>query len=116
MSGSIRWFNYITDGGVTYSILADKSNVAAANPSGVAAPTTLATAAVPRNIRPRFARFSDATGLIKRRIVILTPTDLAALSPTLSFTPQGEAVTVQLTYIQGEKVKLPRLADTGRTT
>lgn len=116
MAGSIRYYNYTTDGGVTYALQADKSNVAAVNPSGAAAPGTLPVAAVPRNIKPRYALFADATGLIKRRVPLLTPADVAALTPTLSFVPQGETATVVITYIVGETTRFPKLADTGRTT
>lgn len=116
MSGSIRWFNYTTDGGQTYSLQADKSNVAAVNPSGTGTPGSLSIAAVPRNIKPRYALFQDSTGTIKRKVPLLTPADVAALVPTLSFVPQGETATVALTFISGETTRLPKLADTGRTT
>lgn len=116
MAGSVRYYNYVSDNGQTYAILADKSNVAAVNPSGAAAPGTLPTTTVPRNIRPRYALFSDPTGLIRRRVPLLTPADVAALTATTSFVPQGETATVTITAIRGEKVDLPKLADTGRTT
>lgn len=116
MSGSLRWYNYVSDGGTTYAILADKSNIAAVNPSGAGAPSTLPVAAVPRNFKPRYALFSDSTGTIRRRVPLLTPADVTALTPTSSFTPQGETATVILTAIRGEKINLPKLADTGRTT
>lgn len=116
MSGSVRYYNYTTDGGVTYAILADKSNIGAVNPSGASAPGTLPVAAVPRNITPRYALFADTSGTIRRRVVLLTPADVAALTPTLAFTPQGETATVTVTSIHGETTRLPKLADTGRTT
>lgn len=116
MAGSIRWFNYITDGGVTYSIQADRSNIGAVNPSGTGTPTSLVIGAVPRNIKVRYALFADVTGNIRRKVPLLTPADVQALTATLSFVPQGETATVALTYVVGERVKLPKLADTGRTT
>jgi hypothetical protein len=116
MSGSLTWFQYTTDGGVNYAIQADKSNVIAVNPSGATAPANLPTGAVPRNIRPRYALFADASGLIRRKVVLLNDTDVAALKPTTTFTPQGETVLVKLTYYSGEKIRLPKLVDTGRTT
>jgi hypothetical protein len=115
MSGSLRWFNYVSDNGATYAILADKSNIAAVNASGAGSPATLPTAAVPRNIKPRYALFADSTGLIRRKVPILTAADVAALTPTTSFVPTGETATVVITAIRGEKVNLPKLADTGRT-
>lgn len=115
MSGSIRWFVYRSDNGQDYAIKADKSNVAAVNPSGAGTPATLPPASVPRNIRPRYALFSDTTGQIKRKVVLLTPADVTALSNTASFTPTGETATVQVSTLVGEKITLPKLADTGRT-
>lgn len=115
MSGSVRYYNYVSDNGQTYAILADKSNIAAVNASGAAAPGTLPTITLPRNIRPRYALFADPTGLIRRKVPLLTPADVAALSSTTSFVPGGETATVTITAIRGEKVNLPKLADTGRT-
>lgn len=116
MAGSIRWFNYVTDGGVSYSLQADRSNIGAVNPSGTGTPTSLSVGAVPRNIKVRYALFADVTGTIRRKVPLLTPADVTALSATLSFVPQGETATVALTYVVGERVQLPKLADTGRTT
>lgn len=115
MSGSVRYFNYVSDNGQTYAILADRSNVAAVNASGAGAPGSLPTITVPRNIRPRYALFADSTGQIRRKVPILTPADVAALTATTSFVPTGETATVTITAIRGEKVNLPKLADTGRT-
>lgn len=116
MSGSLRYYNYVSDNGTTYAILCDKSNTAAVNASAAGAPATLPSTTVPRNIRPRYALFADTTGLIRRRVPILTAADLAALTPTSNFVPQGETATVTITSIVGEKIRLPKLADTGRTT
>ena len=116
MAGSVRYYNYISDNGQTYAILADKSNIAAVNASGAAAPGTLPTVTVPRNIRPRYALYADPTGLIRRKVPLLTPADVTALTAASSFVPQGETATVTLTAIRGEKINLPKLADTGRTT
>jgi len=116
MSGSLRYYNYVSDNGQTYAVLADKSNVAAVNASGAAAPGTLPTITIPRNIRPRYALFADTTGQIRRKVIILTPTDLAALTAATNFVPQGETATVTITSIRGEKINLPKIADTGRTT
>jgi hypothetical protein len=115
MSGSIRWFQYTTDGGVNYAVRGDKSNIQAVNPSAAGTPANLPTGAVPSNVKARYALFSDSTGLIKRKVIILTASDLAALTPTTSFTPTGETVAVALTSVRGEKITLPKLIDTGRT-
>lgn len=114
MSGSMRWFNYVSDDGKTYAIKGDKTNIIAVNPSA-ASIGTLPTAAVPSNIKPRYALFSSDDGKIRRKVVILTPTDLAALTAAKNFTPTEETVSVTISSIRGEKLTLPKIADTGRT-
>lgn len=116
MTGSRSYQNYQSDNGGTYAIQVDKSNALAVNPSASATPASLPAITLPRNIKPRYALFSDATGTIRRRVTLLKPSDVAALTGALSFTPQGEAVTVTITAIRGEQVDLPKLVDTGRTT
>lgn len=115
MVGSKSWFIYTSDAGTNFAIQADKSNVLAVNPSG-ASNTGLPSVAVPRNIKPRYALFASADGLTRRKVVLLTPSDVSALSPTLSFTPQGTTVAVTLSYARGESRQIPKLADTGLTT
>jgi len=115
MAGSLRWFVYTSDNGQDYAILADKTNIAAVNASGAAAPASLPVAAVPRNITPRYALYSDSTGNIKRKVPLLKPSDVQALTSTSSFTPSGETATVRLSYLRGESNRLPKLADTART-
>jgi hypothetical protein len=115
MSGSLRYYNYTSDNGQTYAILLDKSNVASVNASGAAAPGTLPTITLPRNIRPRYALFSDTSGTIRRKVVLLTPADVLALTGATSFVPGGETATVTVTAVRGEKLNIPKLADTGRT-
>lgn len=115
MSGSVRYYNYVSDNGQTYAILADKSNIAAVNASGAAAPATLPTVKIPRNIKPRYALFSDSTGLIRRKVPLLRASDVAALTGATSFVPTGETATVTITAIRGESINLPKLIDTGRT-
>lgn len=114
MSGSNRYFNYVSDNGQTYAIYGDKSNIQAVNPSG-ATVGTLPTVKIPRNITPRYALFSDTTGLIRRKVPLLRATDVAALNASTAFVPTGETATVTITAIRGEKINIPKLADTGRT-
>lgn len=117
MSGSLSWFQYTSDNGQNYAIFADKSNVAAVNTAtGGAAPATLPNISLPRSIRPRYALYRSDDGLTNRKVPILTPADLAALTPNSQFTAQGTTVTVKLSSIRGEKIRLPRLTDTGLTT
>lgn len=116
MSGSLSYQVYTSDIGTDFAILCDKSNALAVNASASATPATLPSSTVPRNIKPRYALYQDSTGQIRRKVPLLKPSDVAALTPTSSFTPQGETVVVRLSSIHGESVRLPKLADTGRTT
>lgn len=111
----MAWYRYISDNGQTYALKADKTNIAAVNASGAAPATALPNESLPRNIKPRYAIYSDATGNIKRKVVLLTPADVAALVADDNFTPPEEAVAVRLTFIKGEEIRLPRVIDTGRT-
>jgi hypothetical protein len=115
MSGSLRYFNYQSDNGGTYALFGDLSNIQAVNPSGAGALATLPAIKIPRNITPRYALFSDVSGNIRRKVPLLKPSDVLALTSTLAFTPTGETVPVTITAIRGEQVNLPKLADTGRT-
>lgn len=115
MSGSLSYQVYTSDNGQNYSVLCDKSNALAVNASASATPGSLPNITLPRNISPRYALFTDSTGFIKRKVVLLKPSDVAALAATASFVPGGETATVNITYIRGESIRIPHLTDTGRT-
>lgn len=114
MSGSLSYQVYVSDNGQSYAIKVDKSNALAVNASASATPASLPPVTLPRNIKPRYALFYDATSLIKRKVVLLRPSDVAALTATASFTPGGETATVNIASIHGESILVPHLADTGR--
>lgn len=116
MAGSLSYQVYQSDGGGTYAILCDKSNALAVNASASATPGSLPAVTVPRNIKPRYALYADSTGFIRRKVTLLRPSDVIALSGTSSFTPQGETTVVRLTAVRGEKFNLPKLVDTAQTT
>lgn len=115
MVGSKAWFIYKDDADTNFAILLDKSNALAVNPSA-ASNAGLPANGLPRNIRPRYALFRSADGLTNRKVVLLTPDDVAALTPTKSFTPQGTTTTVTISYSRGESKSIPKVADTGLTT
>ena len=115
MVGSKTWFTYTTDAGTNYAIELDRSNTTAVN-AGAPGGAGLPVAALPRNIKPRYALFSSADGFTRRRVVILTPADLAALTPSTSFTPQGTNAVVTLSFSRGEQTRIPKAVDTGLTT
>lgn len=115
MAGSMSYQRYVSDNGQAYAILMDRTNALAVNASASATPASLPTITLPRNIKPRYAIYTDTSGLVKRKVVLLTAADVAALVADDNFVPTEESATVRITYIQGERIRLPKLADTGRT-
>lgn len=115
MSGSLSYQVYRSDNGQSYALLCDRSNALAVNASASGTPASLPPITLPRNITPRYALYTDASGLIKRKVPVLTPADVAAITATSSFTPGGETATVNITYLRGETIRVPHIADTGRT-
>lgn len=115
MAGSMSYQRYVSDNGQAYAILMDRSNALAVNASASATPANLPTITLPRNIKPRYAIYTDTSGLIKRKVVLLTAADVAALVAADNFTPPEETAAVTITFIKGEEIRLPKLADTGRT-
>jgi hypothetical protein len=115
MAGSISYQVYQSDNGQNYAIRMDRSNALAVNASASATPAALPAIELPKNIKPRYALYTDATGNIKRKVVLLKPSDVAALVANASLTPPEESATLRITFVVGEKIRLPKLADTGRT-
>jgi len=110
MSGSIRNFRYVDDGGNNYSIRADESNIEAVNAAAAAAaPVAIG---LPRNITPRYGLFSDAAGTTTRKVVFLTAAAFAAANGTTPTITVG-ALTLNLTFKRGEAVTLYPNVDTG---
>lgn len=115
MAGSLSYQRYTSDNGQSYAILCDLSNSLALNTSASAAPGALPPITLPRNITPRYALFTDTSGKIRRKVPLLTAADVAALVASKTFTPPEESTPVVLTYVRGETIRIPHLADTGRT-
>lgn len=114
MAGSISYQVYTSDNGQDYAIRVDRTNALAVNASASATPAALPNIEIPKNIKPRYALYTDTTGNIKRRVVLLKPSDVAALLADDNFTPPEETSALRITFIVGEKIRLPKLADTGR--
>lgn len=118
MAGSIKWFEYEADGGETFGVRMDESNgEAVSNPDFTASST--AVYAIPRNLKPRRARYVSADGLRVRSIVVCTAgTTTGDLPATIAALIEGSAtpVTLQLATFEGEKFRaIPKAEDTGLT-
>jgi len=117
MAGSIKWFVYTTDNGTDFAISADESNVEAVAGgtqdyvSGLSIPF-----AIPRNLTPRYAYYSDPTAVRTIRVPVLTQALFNGIltgSPTIA-DPVG-ALTLNLVRVTPERIRLPRAADSGLT-
>lgn len=116
MAGSMSWQVYTSDNGTDYALFCDLSNALAVNASASATPGTLPSTALPSNIKPRYAIYISDDGKTQRKVPILKASDLAALAPNDNFVTNPGGVTVKLSSIRGEKIRLPKLVDTGLTT
>lgn len=115
MAGSIKWFIYTTDTGADYALQADESNVEAVN-GGTQDFLNDSTViyAVPRNVRPRYAVYSNAAGTREIKCVALTTTIYNAIPSTVqSITDPIGGGTLTLKRIRPEVITLPFGQDTG---
>lgn len=115
MAGSLKYFVYTTDRGTDFALLADESNVEAVAAgtqdyvSGLNVPYT-----IPRNLTPRYAYYSDPTGDRTIRVPVLTQALFNGIltgAPTIT-DPIG-SLTLTLSRITPERIRLPRPDDTG---
>jgi hypothetical protein len=126
MAGSLKWFSYVADGGISYGAFLDESNTEALN--GGAANTPLIgtgpTVQVPRGLRKRYAVYASADGARVVKITVLNATIYNALPAALqTITPQfvypaglPGAGNLVYQYKRPEIVKQPKFGiDTGLT-
>jgi len=116
MSGSIKWFEYETDGGDTFAIKMDESNGEAVSNTDYSS-TSTAVYALPRNVIPRTARYTSDDNAYQRTIPVTTAgTSSGDLPATISVQVAGSATAVTLTLASftGERFNaIPKAADTG---
>jgi hypothetical protein len=115
MAGSLKWFVYTTDNGESYALKADESNVEAVNGSTQDfLNDSELTFAVPRNVRVRYALYSNTDNSRQIKCPVLTPTIYAGVPenvPTIT-DPIGGG-TLGLRRIRPELISLPFGVDTG---
>lgn len=117
MAGSLKFFVYTTDLGDTFGLFADESNIEAVGGDGSDYTGTPAVSyQLPRNVRPRFAVYSNADKT--RNINIPIPTQAlynTIQTDTPSITdPIAGTGTLTLTRKVPERMRLmPVAADTG---
>lgn len=115
MAGSLKWFIYTTDSGTSFALKADESNVEAVN-GGIQDFLNDSTVqfALPRNVTPRYALYTNADGSRSIKCPVLTTTIYAAVPTTvLSITDPIGGGTLTLKRVRPELISLPFGNDTG---
>ncbi len=117
MAGSRKWFIYETNGGGVFALNVDESNGESVN--GAVGDYSVGSAvqeALPRNISPRAAVYSNAEGTRSIRCYVLTPAvynTIVADSPTID-DPLQTGQTLTLSRLEPETLTiLPIALDTG---
>jgi hypothetical protein len=118
MAGSLKYFKYTTNGGTDYALRMDESNGEAVGNTDLVA-GDLPIAALPRNIKPRYALYRSSDGLHTRKIAITANNvdleDLAASFQIPPTTVGGTAVTVLRQSLVGEVQRPVTDIDTAQT-
>lgn len=107
MSGSIRAFAYTDDRANVWALVADESNT---EQLGTSAPPLPGADKLPRNIKPRYARYVSADGFTTRICYALTPTILANVP---GFITADSGVVCFLRAVVGERRSSVSIGDTG---
>lgn len=105
MAGSLKYFKYTTNGGADYALRMDESNGEAVGNTDLVS-ADLPIAALPRNIKPRYALYRSTDGLHTRKIPITANNvDLGDLTASFDIpapTVGGTAITVYRQSLIGE--------------
>lgn len=109
MVGSRKYFSYTTDAGDVFALSADESNVELAG-GGVDLTGGASTLyELPRNVKPRYARYRSADGLIVRKAYLSS----AGAVPTTPIIDPSSGVSLDLSSIVAEEITFPTGVDTG---
>lgn len=112
MAGSIKWFVYTTDAGDDFGVRMDESNGELVGNIDVGA-TGAPSYALPKNIRPRVARYRSLDGNYQRNIVVSTVAQLDTLAATITINVIGGTVDLVLSRTVGEVTERIVGTDTG---
>lgn len=116
MVGSKKWFKYTTDKGDEFAIFLDESVTEDANGTGKDYTNTdTQQYAVPSNVVPRRAYYSNSDGTRTIRATILLVADYNALDPSDTIVDPIGTGNLNLVRKTPEKIRLPKGVDTGQT-
>lgn len=117
MVGSKKWFKYTTTngGGETFAIFLDESVTEDVNGTDEDYTSTDDIVfAVPSNITPRRAYFSNSDGTRTIRVTVLKADTYTALAPSDTIADPIGTGNLSLIRKTDEKIRLPRGTDTGQ--
>lgn len=109
MAGSMKFFEYTTDSGDTFALFADESNVELAGGAVDLGSGSIIQYELPRNVKPRYARFRSADGLVTRKCYLCT-TGSAINDP---ITDPVSGLSLSLVAVVSEQTTFPSGIDTG---
>ena len=105
--GSRKTVTYVSDDGSSYCISVDESNIELIMGAQVLA--SGAFPAPPKGTQPRFVRVQDATGLIKRKIPVLTAARFTALTGATALTlGAGDIDSGTVVRVRNKRAELNR--------
>lgn len=109
MVGSRKFFTYTTDAGDSFALSADESNVELAGGGIDLTGGASLLYELPRNVKPRYARYRSADGLVIRKAYLCT----VGAVPTTPITDPSSGLSLDLSAIVAEQVTFPTGVDTG---
>lgn len=117
MAGSERWFTYTSNDGTNWALFGDESNIEAANPvAGQAGAPQNQVYKYPRNLKPRYAVYTNQAGTRNIKVPILTELIYNALDNASTIPDQiaGGSDTLALKRKRPELIgPIPTAFDTG---
>lgn len=116
MTGSLRWFTYVSDDGTDWALFGDEGNIEAANDTtGISGPPTGQNYKYPGNLKPRYAVYGNTEGSRNIRVPILTQAEYNALDNADTIPDiDGGSTPLRLVRKRPEIISpLPTGADTG---
>lgn len=109
MVGSKKYFRYTTDAGDDFALLADESNTELAGGGVDLTGATSALYELPKNVKPRYGRYSSADGLVVRKCYSCT----VGATLTTPIIDPSSGLSLELKAIVAEEIRFPSGTDTG---
>lgn len=112
MAGSNKWFVYTADNTWKFACFRDESNTEAVNGTDSDyTPASPEVYGIPLNLKPRYVVYRDGSGLVTRKVTVMTLAAFAA--PPATITDSVSGLTLGLAYKRGERLSIPYPGDTG---